>query len=96
MDDIPGWKDALVKVYDRSLIDPAFRLLLQTAPLQAVAEETGIVLPAGTKIQFVADRQNFTYCYLLPPVIGQGQTQQDQDQALISWAVKCTEGPTTN
>ena len=88
------WKQALVKIFIRSLRDPVFRLLCLSNPLEAVLQATGITLPSGTKIEFWEDPAAKTYSYQLPPVRGASDTSEAEEDALIQWATVCTEDPT--
>ena len=88
------WKEALVKLFIRSLRDPIFRALCLTDPLAAVKEVSGIDLPAGTKLAFVDNIADFAYCYALPPVPATNAESTDEEDALVQWATLCTDVPT--
>ena len=86
-----NWKEALISLNERSLIDPDYRNLCLTDPIAAIKEVSDIELPPNANIQFFDSAEKYLYTYLLPPVVpGDGQTD-----AVMRWALLCTNVPTT-
>lgn len=88
------WKAALIKVYERSLQDLDYRALCVSDPMAALAEVSDIELPPNTKIQFFAERADYIYTFLLPPLPDKQGDATTQAQ-LIQWATICTDMTTT-
>lgn len=91
---LANWRDAISKVYTRSVSDDGFRQLCFSDPRAAVAAVSDIDLPADLVFNFVATHQEITYSFLLPPALGAAAPPANQVKQIIDWTVYCTD-PTT-
>ena len=90
-----NWKNALTALYQKSVEDAAFRNLCLTDPFAAIKEVSDIEIPDGLKIQFIENRNEYVYPFLLPPVPREGAEGSEQVQEMIRWATLCTDITTT-
>ena len=86
-----NWAEAQSKLYERAIVDPAFRSLCLTDPVAAVREVSDIELPTELNLQFFDNRKDFIYAFLLPPAAGADVSVEDSRDQLIRWATFCTE-----
>lgn len=90
-----NWKNALTDLYQKSIEDADFRDLCLSDPRAAIAEVSDIEVPPELKLQFVDDRAEFVYFFLLPPVPAASAPSEQKVRDMIRWATICTDPTTT-
>ena len=88
---IENWQEALVKVYEQAIIDPAYHHLCLNDPRAAVLQvEPELELPEYFQFEFVARRKDMFFSFLLPPSLPGVRTTDTRFDEIVQTLVCCT------